>query len=67
MSGINTLEGKEIVLAVTGSIAAVDTVRLAHALRRRGARVQAVMSSAACGILHPAALTYATGRPAITG
>ncbi|MCU0632986.1 MAG: bifunctional phosphopantothenoylcysteine decarboxylase/phosphopantothenate--cysteine ligase CoaBC [Methanolinea sp.] len=66
MSAPTTLEGKEIVLAVTGSIAAVETIRLAHALRRRGAGVQAVMSNAACGILHPEALTYATGRPAIT-
>lgn len=61
-----TLKDREIVLAVTGSIAAVESVRLAHALRRKGARVQAVMSKAACGILHPDALTYATGRPAIT-
>jgi phosphopantothenoylcysteine decarboxylase/phosphopantothenate--cysteine ligase len=62
-----TLGGKEIVLAVTGSIAAVETVRLAHALRRKGAGVQAVMSPAACRIIHPEALTYATGRTAITG
>ncbi|NLX49434.1 MAG: bifunctional phosphopantothenoylcysteine decarboxylase/phosphopantothenate--cysteine ligase CoaBC [Methanospirillum sp.] len=61
-----TLEGKEIVLAVTGSIAAVETVKLAHELRRRGAGVQAVMSEAAARIVHPDALTYATGRPAIT-
>lgn len=61
-----TLEGKEIVLAVTGSIAAVETIRLAHALRRRGACVQGVMSAAAAGILHPDALTYATGRETIT-
>ena len=55
-----------VVLAVTGSIAAVETVKLAHALRRRGADVQAVMTEAATGIIHPDALTYATGRPAIT-
>lgn len=61
-----TLEGTEIVLAVTGSIAAVETVRLAHELRRRGALVQAVLSAAATRIVHPDALTYATGRPAIT-
>ncbi|MDI9633968.1 MAG: bifunctional phosphopantothenoylcysteine decarboxylase/phosphopantothenate--cysteine ligase CoaBC [Methanolinea sp.] len=61
------LSGKEIVLAVCGSIAAVETVRLARALRRRGATVQAVMSAAACGIVGPEALAYATGRPAITG
>lgn len=60
------LSGKTVVLAVTGSIAAVETVKLAHALRRRGATVQAVMTEAAAGIVHPDALTYATGRPAIT-
>jgi phosphopantothenoylcysteine decarboxylase/phosphopantothenate--cysteine ligase len=56
-----TLEGKHIVLAVTGSIAAVEAVRLAHALRRKGAVVQGVMSPAACGILHSDALAFATG------
>ncbi|WP_214021204.1 bifunctional phosphopantothenoylcysteine decarboxylase/phosphopantothenate--cysteine ligase CoaBC [Methanoculleus sp.] len=63
---MKTLSGKTVVLAVTGSIAAVETVKLAHALRRRGATVQAVMTQAAAGIVHPDALTYATGRPAIT-
>ncbi|MDD4253396.1 MAG: flavoprotein, partial [Methanoculleus horonobensis] len=63
---MKTLSGKTVVLAVTGSIAAVETVKLAHALRRRGATVQAVMTEAAAGIIHPDALTYATGRPAIT-
>ena len=53
-------------LAVTGSIAAVETIRLAHELRRRGASVQAVLSGAASRIVCPDALTYATGRPAIT-
>lgn len=65
MTGGRKLEGKTIVLGVTGSIAAVETVRLAHELRRRGAVVQAVMTAAACGLLHPDALTYATGREAI--
>jgi len=63
---VKTLLGKTVVLAVTGSIAAVETVKLAHALRRRGAEVQAVMTAAAAGIVHPDALTYATGRLAIT-
>ncbi|NVO67791.1 bifunctional phosphopantothenoylcysteine decarboxylase/phosphopantothenate--cysteine ligase CoaBC [Methanofollis tationis] len=65
MTGGGKLEGKTIILGVTGSIAAVETVRLAHELRRRGAAVQAVMTAAACGIVHPDALTYATGREAI--
>lgn len=61
-----TLAGRLVVLAVTGSIAAVETVRLAHELRRRGAEVTGVMSQAAAGIVSPDALAYATGRPVIT-
>jgi phosphopantothenoylcysteine decarboxylase/phosphopantothenate--cysteine ligase len=65
-----TLNGKHIVLGITGSIAAVETVRLSHALRRKGAVLTAVMSAAAARIIHPDALTYATGNDtivAITG
>jgi len=61
-----TLAGKQIVIGVTGSIAAVETVKLIHALRRKGAGVIPVMSAAAQGILHPDALTYASGHPTIT-
>ena len=67
MSGTGSvLDGKEIILGITGSVAAVDDVRLAHALRRRGARVRAVMTEAARGIIHPDAITYATGEETIT-
>ncbi|HUH78726.1 MAG TPA: bifunctional phosphopantothenoylcysteine decarboxylase/phosphopantothenate--cysteine ligase CoaBC [Methanoregula sp.] len=65
MTSVQTLAGKEIVVAVTGSIAAVEIVKLIHALRRRGAAVQPVMSAAAAGIIHPDALTYAAGRETI--
>jgi phosphopantothenoylcysteine decarboxylase/phosphopantothenate--cysteine ligase len=61
-----SLKGKKIVLAVTGSIAAVETVKLARELIRRGAVVQGVMSQAAQTIIHPYALQYATGRQVIT-
>lgn len=61
-----TLEHKRIVLAVTGSIAAVETIKLAHELRRRGASVTGILSPAACGIIHPDALTYACAEPALT-
>jgi phosphopantothenoylcysteine decarboxylase / phosphopantothenate---cysteine ligase len=57
---------KQVVVAVTGSIAAVETVKLIHELRRHGAAVQVVMSDAAAGIISPEALAYASGRPAIT-
>jgi phosphopantothenoylcysteine decarboxylase/phosphopantothenate--cysteine ligase len=66
MNQQGSLSGKRVVLGVTGSIAAVDTIRLAHSLRRRGCDVIGVMSAAACRIMHPDAITYATGNDAIT-
>src|SRR3989304_157353 len=62
----SSLEGKTIVLGITGSIAAVRCVELARELRRHGASVHAVMTHAAQKILHPEAMRYATGNPVIT-
>jgi len=61
------LADKTIVLGITGSIAAVRTIELAHELIRRGATVQAVMTEPATRIIHPDAIECATGRAAITG
>jgi phosphopantothenoylcysteine decarboxylase/phosphopantothenate--cysteine ligase len=60
------LDGVNVVLGVTGSIAAVTTVELAHELRRRGASVRAVTTDAAEGIVHPWALEFATGDDVVT-
>ncbi|MBW3581680.1 MAG: bifunctional phosphopantothenoylcysteine decarboxylase/phosphopantothenate--cysteine ligase CoaBC [Euryarchaeota archaeon] len=61
------LAGRRIVLAVSGSIAAVKTVELARELIRHGAEVLPVMTPAACGIITPDALEFATGiRPVVT-
>jgi phosphopantothenoylcysteine decarboxylase/phosphopantothenate--cysteine ligase len=60
------LEGTHVVLGVTGSIAAVKTVELAHELRRHGASVRAVMTDGARGIVHPWALEFATDAHPIT-
>jgi phosphopantothenoylcysteine decarboxylase/phosphopantothenate--cysteine ligase len=60
------LEDVHVALGVTGSIAAVKTVELAHELRRQGAEVRAVMTDAARGIVHPWALEYATDNPVVT-
>lgn len=60
------LLGRTIVLAVCGSIAAVETVKLARELLRHGADVAPVMSGAAQGLVHPNALWFATGKPPIT-
>jgi phosphopantothenoylcysteine decarboxylase/phosphopantothenate--cysteine ligase len=60
------LTGRTIVLAVTGSIAAVECVHIARELARHGARVVATMTKAATRIIHPDALGFATGEPPIT-
>jgi len=60
------LSGANVALGVTGSIAAVKVVELAHELRRRGASVRAVMSPGARGIVHPWAVEFATDNPVTT-
>ncbi|WP_121822153.1 bifunctional phosphopantothenoylcysteine decarboxylase/phosphopantothenate--cysteine ligase CoaBC [Halostella salina] len=60
------LSGVNVALGVTGSIAAVKTVELAHELRRRGASVRAVMTDSARGIVHPWAVEFATGNDVVT-
>ncbi|MFP9190851.1 bifunctional phosphopantothenoylcysteine decarboxylase/phosphopantothenate--cysteine ligase CoaBC [Natronosalvus vescus] len=60
------LEGVNVALGVSGSIAAVKAVELAHELRRQGASVRAVMSDSARGIIHPWALEFATENDVVT-
>ncbi|QKY21301.1 bifunctional phosphopantothenoylcysteine decarboxylase/phosphopantothenate--cysteine ligase CoaBC [Halolamina sp. CBA1230] len=60
------LEGVNVALGVTGSIAAVKVVELAHELRRQGAEVRGVLTESAQGIVHPWAVEFATGREPIT-
>lgn len=60
------LKGRKIVLGVTGSIGAVECVKLCRELIRHGAEVHVVMSKDAQTIVHPWALEFATGKPTIT-
>lgn len=53
---------KRIVLGVTGSIAAVESIKLARELIRHGAEVYPVMTPSATRIIHPDALEFATGH-----
>ena len=55
------LAGKCIVLGITGSIAAIECVKLARELARHGARVIPVMSKSATKIIHPDSIHFATG------
>jgi phosphopantothenoylcysteine decarboxylase/phosphopantothenate--cysteine ligase len=60
------LEGVNVALGVSGSIAAVKVVELAHELRRQGASVRGVMTESAQGIVHPWAVEFATDADVVT-
>ena len=60
------LKGRRIVLGVTGSIAAVESVKLCRELIRHGAAVHVVLSKDATKVVHPYAMHFASGHPAIT-
>ncbi|MFB6069888.1 MAG: bifunctional phosphopantothenoylcysteine decarboxylase/phosphopantothenate--cysteine ligase CoaBC [Halanaeroarchaeum sp.] len=60
------LAGTNVALGVTGSVAAVKVVELAHELRRRGASVRAVMTDSARSIVHPYAVEFATEHRVVT-
>jgi phosphopantothenoylcysteine decarboxylase/phosphopantothenate--cysteine ligase len=60
------LEGTNVALGVSGSVAAVTVVELAHELRRHGANVRAVMTESARSIVHPWAVEFATDNPVVT-
>ena len=55
----------EIVLCVTGSIAATETIKLAIEFRRQGHSVKAFMTKEATKIIHPNALEFATGQEVV--
>jgi phosphopantothenoylcysteine decarboxylase/phosphopantothenate--cysteine ligase len=59
------LSGKRIILGITGSIAAIDSIKLARELIRNGAYVIPVMSKASTKIIHPDSIEYATSEKPI--
>ena len=64
--GGGSLAGASVLLGVSGGVAAYKAAVLARALRRQGAVVQAVLTSAAAAFVGPAQLAALTGRPAST-
>src|SRR3989338_7779156 len=60
------LSEKRIALCVTGSIAAVETVKLARELRRYGASVFATLTPSAEKFITPLALQWATQQKVVT-
>lgn len=68
ISGVKSkkLKGKRIVLAVCGSIAAIEAPKLARELMRHGADIIPVLSKAGQGVIHPWAMECVTGKRTIT-
>lgn len=60
------LEGKHLLIGISGSIAAVEVPKIVRELVRHGATVDAVMTPDAARIITPEAVRFATGRPPIT-
>ena len=61
------IEGKKIVLCITGSVAAYRSIDLARQLIRHGAEVYAVMSEAVgLTLLTPEMMKWATGNNVVT-
>ncbi len=59
------LQGKKIVLGITGSIAAVECFELARDLMRHGATVIPVLTPEAQKLVTPYAMNFATGQETI--
>lgn len=62
----NQLKDQDIVLCITGSVAAVKCVELARQLMRQGAEVKVVMSKKATELITPQLMHWATGNPVTT-
>jgi phosphopantothenoylcysteine decarboxylase/phosphopantothenate--cysteine ligase len=62
----NELDGRRIVLGITGSIAAVESFELVRELVRHGADVRVVMTPEAVKLVTPYAMEFASGHAAIT-
>ena len=61
-----TLDGKKILLGITGGIAAYKAAELTRLLIKAGANVRVVMTESACRFISPATLQALSGQPAYT-
>ena len=60
------LQGRHLVLGLSGGIACYKSAELARELVKAGATVQVVMTDAACRFITPVTMQALTGRPVIT-
>ena len=65
-SASNCLEGKKILVGISGGIAVVDSVRLLRELRRHGAEPVVIMTQTAQEIISPLAIEWASQTSIMT-
>jgi phosphopantothenoylcysteine decarboxylase/phosphopantothenate--cysteine ligase len=66
MTKIRVLDGRKILLGVTGSIAVYKAVELASQLTQAGAHVDVILTEAAQAFVRPLTFQSVTGRRAYT-
>lgn len=66
LSVFKMLQGKKILLGITGSIAAYKAAFLVRLLVKEGAEVQVVMTPSAVSFITPLTLATLSGRPVLT-
>ena len=62
----NSLAGRRVILAVTGGIAAVESIKLCRELRRHGALVFPMMTKEATKVITPLALSWGSGTDIVS-
>ena len=62
----NSLVGRKVLLAVTGGIAAVESIKLSRELRRHGADVSPMMTKEATKVITPLALSWGSNSDIIS-
>lgn len=60
------LEGRKVLVGITGGIAAVESVRLLRELRRHGAELTVMMTHSAQRVITPLAVEWASQTPVLT-
>ena len=63
----HSLRDKNILFAITGGIAASESLKISRELRRYGANLTIIMSKEAEKIITPLAVSWASGKEVITG
>lgn len=66
MTALKEGKGKKIVLAVCGSVAAIEAPKIVRELLRKGIEVECVMSAAAEKMINPYVLEWASGAKVVT-